>query len=58
MAYTKDLLIQPIPSIWNASTNAYEDLFSGKYAAFRDILFPDPPRAPDIDLCEYYQNEY
>jgi hypothetical protein len=58
MAYTKDLLIQPIPSIWNASTNAYEDSFSGKCAAFRDTLFPDPPRAPDIDLCEYHQNEY
>jgi hypothetical protein len=58
MAYTKDLLIQPIPSIWNASTNAYEDSFSGKCAAFRDTLFPDPPRAPDIDLSEYHQNEY
>ncbi len=58
MAYTKDLLIQPIPSIWNTNTNAYEDSFSGKCAVFRDTLFPDPPRAPDIDLCEYYQNKY
>ncbi len=30
MAYTKDLLIQPIPSIWNASTNTLEDTFTGK----------------------------
>jgi hypothetical protein len=55
MAYTKDLLIQPIPSIWNASTNTLEDTFTGKCQAFKSTLFPDPP---EVDLANYQQSEY
>jgi hypothetical protein len=53
MAYTKDLLKQPIPSIQNIATDTLEDSFTGKCEAFRTTLFPDPPRAPDIDLLNY-----
>ncbi len=53
MAYIKDLLKQPIPSIKNTATDTLEDLFIGKYKAFRTTLFPDPLRAPDIDLLNY-----
>jgi hypothetical protein len=53
MAYTKDLLIQPIPSIRNASLDTLEDLFTGKYKALRTALFLNPPKAPDIDLLVY-----
>jgi ribonuclease HI len=58
MAYTKDLLIQPIPSIRNASTNTLEDSFSGKCQAFKSTLFPDPPKAPEIDLSNYQEDDY
>ncbi len=58
IAYIKDLLKQPIPSIKNTATDTLEDLFIGKYEAFRTILFPDPLRAPDIDLLNYQQDEY
>ncbi len=50
MAYTKDLLIQSIPSIRNASTNTLEDSFIGKYQAFKSTLFLNSPKAPEIDL--------
>ncbi len=53
MAYTKDLLIQPIPSIRNASTNTLEDSFAGKCQAFKSTLFPNPPKAPEIELSNY-----
>ncbi len=53
MAYTKDLLKQPIPSIRNANTNTLEDSFAGKCQAFKTTLFPDPPKAPEIDLSNY-----
>jgi hypothetical protein len=53
MAYIKDLLKQPIPSIKNTAIDTLEDSFTGKYKAFRTILFSDPPRAPDIDLLNY-----
>jgi len=58
MAYTKDLLIQPIPSIRNASTNTLEDSFTGKCQAFKSTLFPDPPKAPEIDLSNYQEDDY
>ncbi len=58
MAYTKDLLIQPIPSIRNPSTNSLEDSFTGKCQAFKSTLFPDPPKAPEIDLSNYQEDEY
>jgi ribonuclease HI len=57
MAYTKDLLKQPIPSIQNIATDTLEDSFTGKCEAFRTTLFPDPPGAPDIDLLNYQQDE-
>ncbi len=53
MAYTKDLLKQPVPSIWNANTKTLEDFFTGKYQAFKSTLFPNPPRAPEVDLLNY-----
>jgi hypothetical protein len=53
MAYIKDLLKQPIPSIKNTAIDTLEDLFTGKYEAFRTTLFLDPLRALDIDLLNY-----
>ncbi len=58
IAYIKDLLKQPILSIKNTATDTLEDSFTGKYEAFRTTLFPDPLRAPDIDLLNYQQDEY
>ncbi len=53
MAYIKDLLLQPIPSIRNTRLDILEDSFIGKYEALRTTLFPDPPRAPNVDLLDY-----
>ena len=53
MAYTKDIIVQPIPNIRNIRTNALETDFSGQCDAFRTALFPDPPTAPDIDFSDY-----
>jgi hypothetical protein len=53
MAYIKDLLLQPIPSIRNARLDTLEDLFIGKCEALRTTLFLDPPRAPNVDLLDY-----
>ncbi len=58
IAYIKDLLKQPIPSIRNANTNTLKDSFINKCQALKTTLFPDPPKAPEIDLLNYQEDEY
>jgi hypothetical protein len=53
MAYTKDLLLQPIPSIRNTRLDTLEDSFISKCEALQTTLFPDPPRTPNVDLLDY-----
>ena len=53
IAYTKDIMVQPIPNIRNIRTDALETEFMGQCDAFRTALFPDPPTAPDIDFSAY-----
>ncbi len=56
--YIKDLLLQPIPSIRNARQDTLEDSFIGKCKALQTTLFLDSPRAPNINLLDYQQDEY
>ena len=47
MAYTRDRLVEKIPSIQG------KDTFAGKYKAFRSTLFPAPPMALEPSWNSY-----
>ena len=52
MAYMKDPRVQIIPAIMNASGHK-EELFEGKCNAFRQTLFPKPPKSANIKWDDY-----
>ena len=52
MTYTKESQIQHIPPILSAEGNL-ETSFVGKAKAFRNSLFPPPPKADPIDWDNY-----
>ena len=56
ISYTKDILAQPIPGITDISNNTVKTDFYGKCDAFRQVLFPNPLVAPEVNLSDYTVN--
>ena len=52
MAYTKDRLVERIPTIQGQST------FKGQCDTFRTTLFPPPPSAPEPNWVNYKKGEW
>src|ERR1700710_40752 len=46
MSYTKDKLVERIPSIKSTRLDSLETTFQGQCSSFRTTLFPTPPNAP------------
>ena len=53
MSYTKEYLVEPLPSIFNNNTKSLESLFSAKCNILRTILFPSPPITSRVILDNY-----
>ena len=53
MLYTKEYLVEPLPSIYNNNTKTLELLFNAKYDILRTIHFPAPPITTAVNLNYY-----
>ena len=53
MLYTKEYLVEPLPSIFNNDTKSLESSFSTKCNILRTTLFPSPPITSRVILDNY-----
>ena len=53
MSYTKEYLVEPLPSIFNNNTKSLESSFSAKCDILRTTLFPSPPITSRVILDNY-----
>jgi hypothetical protein len=56
MAYTKDVLYQPIPNIRDPRSNTLKSDFKGQCQTLRETLFPEPPETPKPEFNGYKED--